>query len=123
MVSFSLLLLLSFITFCSLSNGNCIVVQGSMPENGMCNGPTERAIVKLENAETFNANCPNNQVQYFKDNDPNVSLCGECVPGTSGAEDSELLCGINQFCNDNATCQDTKTSPMYNEPCPYELGN
>ena len=105
-----------YIRGCSLTN------DGTLSSPGSCEGPIDRAVTKLVHAESFNNGCANNQVQYYKDNDPNNSLCGECVPGTAGVDDPELLCGINQFCNDNATCQDTLTSPLYNEPCPFEQG-
>ena len=105
-----------------LSVSTCTPVNGIMPAPGSCEGPTDRVIVKLTHASEFNGNCPNGQVQYFKDDDPTQSMCGECVPGTAGVDDPELICNINQFCNDTAYCQDTKTSPLYNEPCPYEQG-
>merc|ERR1712137_110197 len=117
-----MLVLVCLVLSLALVNGNCSANGGTLPAAGACDGPTERAVVKLSNAESFNGNCPANQVQYFKDGDPNASMCGECVPGSSGVEDPEWFCGINQFCNDNATCQATKTSPLYNEPCPYEQG-
>lgn len=109
-----LLLLLSLSQTCSITDN-------VMPPSGSCEGPTERAVAKLTNAEPFNGGCPNNQVQYYKDGGTE-SKCGDCVPGTSGIEDPERLCGINEFCNDNATCQLSKTSPLYLEPCPYEQG-
>jgi predicted small lipoprotein YifL len=100
----------------------CAVVGSSMPVSGSCGGPTERAFVKLTNAATLTG-CGANQVQYFPDDNPNAEpKCGECVPGTSGVEDPELLCELNEYCNDDAICVSTKSSPLYNEPCPYEQG-
>ena len=93
-----------------------------MPATGECKGPEERAFVRMARAEQFNSGCNASQVHYYQDNDPNQPRCGQCEPGTSGAEDESSVCKLNEFCNDAGLCQDTKTSPLYNEPCPYEQG-
>lgn len=77
----------------------------------------------MENAETFNSGCSLGLLGYRADDNPSAPLlCGECVPGTAGAEDVNMSCGINEFCNDNATCVALHSSPLYGEPCPYEQG-
>ena len=102
---------------------SCVASAGQLPALGKCDGPTERAVVRLENVETFNSGCSVGLLGYRADDDPSAPLlCGECVPGTAGAEDTNMSCGINQFCNDNATCTDLNVSPLYGEPCPYEQG-
>lgn len=40
----------------------------------------------------------------------------------SGLEDAQLACGINDFCDDNGRCRSAKSSPLYDQPCPYEQG-
>jgi hypothetical protein len=37
-------------------------------------------------------------------------------------DDPRLLCGINEYCTDQGTCQQVKLSPLYKAPCPYEGG-
>ncbi len=59
--------------------------------------------------------CERNDVLEWKQ-------CGECVPGTSGVEDTMKLCDINEYCSDEGLCTPTKESPLYNQPCPFEQG-
>ena len=101
----------------------CVVSGGQLPSLGNCDGPTERAVVKLTNAESLNEGCPVGEVAYSPDDDPTAAIrCGECVPGTSGVEDVMMACALNEYCTDNATCSAVTSSPLYGEPCPYEQG-
>lgn len=96
---------------CSYSTG--------IPGNGKCAGPLERTVAKRDAL----APCPLNTISYIRDNSVEGGvLCGECEPGSAGWEDTRRLCGVNQYCNDDAKCVDISEHPLINAQCPYEVG-
>jgi hypothetical protein len=122
------------------------------PASGKCRGPGERAEVRLAAAEEITGCPQNQVPYYVDGvktklkvlffflipHPPREELltacccsslrthcgleCGECVPGTSGTEDTSLTCGLNEYCTDEGRCAPSKTSPLYGAPCPWEQG-
>ena len=101
----------------------CSPTGDSSPAPGECEGPSERAFMRLANVEQFNNMCAATEIPYYKDDDPTQPLCGQCVPGSSGVDDPETICKVNEYCTDEGVCQAASLSPLYMEPCPYEQGN
>ncbi|KAL6046266.1 putative myb transcription factor [Balamuthia mandrillaris] len=103
---------------CKLSTG-----AHPYPPDGACDGPTERAFLRRANLQVSNYGCPLDQVAYYIDGNASAPItCGECIPGSWENNEVRYLCGMNEFCSDHGRCQRSTSSPLYNQPCPFDGG-
>jgi hypothetical protein len=93
---------------------------GSMPAEGQCAGPLQRAALRRQ-ARDANDPCTVAEVGYTVDGAADNYQCGECAPGDSGYENPST-CGLNEYCSDEGVCTSLMEHPLHLQACPYEIG-
>ena len=88
---------------------------------GGCKGPMQRVLFQYAHVAEYNQAWSLGEVPYLEDGNSQAPFrCGQCIPGTNGVQDPLKSCDINEYCTDEARCQDLSEHPLHLASCPFE---
>ena len=107
-----------------------MIALGEEPLPGACEGPVHRVLERRRALQRY-SDCGVGGIPFLRDGNSVVSAstataptvlisCGVCLPGSSFVEDG--VCMLGQYCSDVGQCAATSSSPLFRQPCPYEVG-